>query len=69
MTPIIDRNGVDLLVPHDAGHGAERITPNDPRYAELKPTAVDLNVPEDPAADATLAARLEARYRARSHAA
>lgn len=69
MIPIMDRNGVDVLVPHDAGIGADRVTPADPRYASLRALAVDLNVPEDPAADAVLAAELEARYRASHHAA
>ncbi|MDL4813113.1 hypothetical protein [Actinomadura opuntiae] len=69
MIPVIDRNGVDVLMPHAAGHGAERITPDDPRYGDLKAIAVDLNVPDDPAADAAPGAELEARYRARDHAA
>jgi hypothetical protein len=64
----IDRNGVDVLLPRDAGIGAERITPDDPRYPELRAQAVDLNVAEDPAAEAVLLAGLEARYRA-NHAA
>ncbi len=67
MTPLLDRNG-DVLLPRDAGIGAERITPDDPRYAELRTRAVDLNVPDDPAAEAVLLAGLEARYRA-GHAA
>lgn len=63
MIPIMDRNGVDVLVPHEVGIGAERVTPDDPNYEALKAQAIDLNVPADPAADAALAARLEARYR------
>jgi hypothetical protein len=69
MTPIMDRNGIDVLVPHSAGIGADRITPDDPRYQTLKAVAVDLNVADDPAADAALAAQLEVRYRASHHAA
>jgi len=68
MIPILDRNGVDVLVPHDVGIGADRVTPDDSRYESLKAIAVDLNVPDDRPADAAIAARLEARYRA-SHAA
>lgn len=63
MIPILDRNGVDVMVPHEAGDGADRITPEDPRYESLAAIAVDLNVPDDPAADAAIVAQLEARYR------
>ena len=68
QVPLLDRNGIDLLLPRDGGHGAERITPDDPRYEALRPQAVDLNVPDDPAADAVLAAQFERHFRATSAA-
>jgi len=68
MVPLLDGNGVDLLVPREAGHGAERVTPDDPRYAALRIQAVDVTVPADPAAGAMLRAEFEARYQA-DHAA
>lgn len=68
MTPLLDRNG-DVLLPRDAGIGAERVTPDDPRYRDLRAQAVDLNAPDDPEADVLLVARLSARHPVGHHAA
>lgn len=55
--------GGDLLVPHDAGCGAELIEPGDPRYAEYAADAI----PESffapaPEEDAALAAKWAAKW-------
>lgn len=67
-TPIVARDGVNVLIPHPHDIGADLVTPDDPRYPELRAQAIDMNVPEDPTADAVLLAELQARYRA-GHAA
>lgn len=65
MTAILQDNG-DLLVPVGACAAAERVQPDDPRYAELlagsMASVVLCGTPEE---DVDLSTRFAQRYRAR----
>ncbi|GLZ14883.1 hypothetical protein Acsp04_51180 [Actinomadura sp. NBRC 104425] len=55
--------GGRLLLPHDAGCGASEITPDDPRYADLRADAVvDEELNGTPEENAAIAAKWRRKW-------